>query len=44
VLAFLQEKDCAVHNSANRGDIEDPHLHMVLALPAKAARVFAARR
>ena len=40
VLAFLQEKERAVRRSANRGDIEYPHLHAILALPANAVRVF----
>ena len=40
MVAFLEQKDRAVHLSANRGDIEDPNLHMVLAIPAEALRTF----
>jgi hypothetical protein len=37
VLAFLRQQE---DRNANHGDIEDPHLHSVLAIPAVVARLF----
>ena len=37
VLAFLRQQE---DRNANHGDIEDPHLHSVLAILAEVARLF----